>query len=286
MKVCVICEKEMLVKNAEDGIDVLGEEDLAAVEKSGLLKSENVYDFFEEKQFDLKVYGIRSFENYFGDRPEKEGDRPADLETSENKGDRPSQTPAYFKITLREFFSINGEKKSFAPFRSKGLLEWRKDSRFCGSCGGKMKEHHSLTARVCEKCGKIVFPRISPCIIVVIKKEGKILLAEHTYRNQGVYACIAGFIESGESGEEAVRREVLEETGLKIKNLKYRLSQSWPFPDQLMLGYTADWESGELKIQKEEIADAKWFSEDELKNNGIKPGSIAYELIHKWSKIQ
>lgn len=186
------------------------------------------------------------------------------------------------KIMLREYAVVHNTEENFLAFRAKGLYEWRQDNQFCCKCGSKLTDHNELTARQCLNCGKIIFPRISPCVIVVVRKDDKILLARHTYRNQDMYACIAGFMESGESAEEAVRREVMEETGLQIKNIKYRGSQSWPFPDQLMLGFTADWDSGEIKIQEEEIAEAKWFSPDNLPNSP-KPGSIAYRLIHeKW----
>ena len=131
----------------------------------------------------------------------------------------------------------------------------------------------------CPSCHKILFPRIEPCVIVLISKGDKILLARHAYRNQDIYACIAGFIEAGESAEEAVRREVREEVGIEIKNIKYRGSQSWPFPDQMMLGFTAEYESGDLVLQKEEIADAQWFDRSNCPASP-KPGSIGYRLIH------
>ena len=111
------------------------------------------------------------------------------------------------------------------------------------------------------------------------KKDEKVLLARHAYRNQDIFACIAGFIESGESAEHAVAREVFEETKLKVKNIIYRGSQSWPFPNQFMLGFTAEYDSGELVLQKEEITEAGWFDVDNLPASP-KPGSIAYRLIH------
>jgi len=186
----------------------------------------------------------------------------------------------FMKIMLREYFATHSEEENFKAFRAKALYEWREDCKFCSACGTELKDHETLTARQCPKCNKIVFPRISPCIIVTVCKEGKVLLARHSYRNQDIYACIAGFMECGESAEHAVEREVFEEVGLKIKNIKYRASQSWPFPDQLMLGFTADWESGEIKIQEEEISEAKWFDPENCPASP-KPGSIAYRLIHK-----
>lgn len=187
--------------------------------------------------------------------------------------------PAYEAIPLRQYFAQNGEEKSFIPFRAKALLTWRATHKFCAACGAKLEDSKTLSARECPSCRKIYFPRIEPCIIVVVHKDGKILLANHVSRNQDIYACIAGFMESGESAEAAVAREVFEETGLKIKNITYRGSQSWPFPDQLMLGFTADYASGEISVQKEEIADARWFDPNNLPASP-KPGSIAYRLIH------
>lgn len=189
-------------------------------------------------------------------------------------------TSDYAFQTLRQYFAANEEQKSAPLFRAKHILEWRKNTRFCPLCAAKLQNHKTLSALECPACKKTYFPRIEPCVIVAVRnKEGKVLLARHTYRNTSMHACIAGFIEAGESAESAVRREVFEETGLLIKNLTYRGSQSWPFPDQMMFGFTAEYESGELKIQKTEIADAGWFDPDNCPDSPP-PGSIAYKLIH------
>lgn len=211
--------------------------------------------YFEEKQFDLHVLGLSS---------------ACDVEKND----------LFNMIMLREYYACHSEEENFLAFRAKALLNWYKTEKFCGSCGAELKNHGKLTARECPSCKRIIFPRIEPCVIVLVNKGDKILLARHTYRNQDIYACIAGFMEAGESAEEAVRRELYEETGIKVKNLVYRGSQSWPFPDQLMLGFTAEWESGELKLQPEEIADAQWFDPENCPASP-KPGSIAYRLIHK-----
>lgn len=107
------------------------------------------------------------------------------------------------------------------------------------------------------------------------------LLARHSQRNQNIYACIAGFMETGETAEQAVRREIMEETGLTVKNIRYFGSQSWPFPAQMMIAFTAEYESGELQIQESEIQHAAWFSKGECPTTP-QPGSIAYKMIHSF----
>lgn len=245
MGIFVICEKNIILH--EDGT-LLYPEDIEVIKDAN-----PVTEYFEEKQFGLKVLGLSKVQNL-----------------SKN----------YKEIPLREYFATHDEEENFLAFRATALLNWHNSAKYCGYCGAKLVDHSQLTARECPECKKIIFPRISPCVIVVIHKDDKILLARHTYRNQDIYACIAGFMEAGESAEHAVQREVFEETGLKIKNIVYRGSQSWPFPEQLMLGFTADYESGDLKLQKEEIADAQWFDPNNCPASP-KPGSIAYRLIHK-----
>ena len=185
----------------------------------------------------------------------------------------------YESIPLRQFAFTHTEEEAFASFRAKALYEWNKETNYCTNCSKKLINHKSFTAKECPSCKKIFFPRIDPCIIVLISKGDKILLVRHVNRNQDIYACIAGFVEAGESIENAVKREVKEEVGITIKNIVYKGSQSWPFPKQLMLGFTAEYESGELKLQKEEISEAIWFSKGECKASPP-PGSIAYKLIH------
>ncbi|MBQ1949151.1 MAG: NAD(+) diphosphatase [Treponema sp.] len=185
----------------------------------------------------------------------------------------------YVQKPIREFFSENTEDLNFRAARARSILEWRVMNRFCPYCGGSLQDSRTFSAKECAACGKVYFPRIEPCVIVLVHRGEQVLLVRHTYRNQNIFACIAGFMEAGESAENAVRREVFEETGLKVKNIKYKGSQGWPYPDQLMLAFTADYESGELVLQKEEIAEAIWCRPEECENSP-KPGSIAYRLIH------
>ena len=150
--------------------------------------------------------------------------------------------------------------------------------KYCGQCGSKMARVDWELATHCHNCGHRCYPRISPCIIVAIKHENKILLAKGRQHKNDMYSTLAGFVESGETLEHAVHREVAEEVGVKVKNLRYFGSQPWPFPHSLMCGFLADFDAGEIKIDEREIVDAQWFSFDKLPN--IPPVfSIAGQLI-------
>lgn len=190
----------------------------------------------------------------------------------------------YEAVPLRDFFwqeKLDSEITNKAA-RAKGLINFRKNKRYCSCCGGALKDDDSFTARTCVQCGRQFFPQLEPAVIVIVKKGDKILLAEHKNRNDGMYSCIAGFVETGETIEETVKREVKEETGITVKNIRYAGSQAWPYPDQLMLAFYCEWESGEIKIQEDELKDAQWFAPDSLPKTPP-PGSVAYNLIHhKW----
>ena len=165
--------------------------------------------------------------------------------------------------TLFELYEISHDEYQIA---SKAVLirDWYKSHRYCGSCGTVNVLDEKDMMLLCPKCGQMHYPRISPAIIVAINKNGNLLMAKHSYHKTSRYALIAGFVEPGESIEEAVHREVLEEVCIKIKNLHYQRSQSWPFPNSLMLGFTADYDSGEIEVDGEEIINAKWFKPEEI----------------------
>ncbi|WP_407429213.1 NAD(+) diphosphatase [Treponema sp.] len=174
---------------------------------------------------------------------------------------------------------ISGAELAGLAARARGLLNFKKAKRFCASCGAPLKDDPYFTARICPECNTRYFPQLEPAIITLVSKGNEILLASHKNRSDGMYSCIAGFVEIGETIENAVYREVLEETGIKVKNIRYVGSQSWPFPDQLMLAFRADYESGEIKIQEDELLEAQWFKREKLpKVPG--PGSIAHNLIN------
>ncbi|WP_158965605.1 NAD(+) diphosphatase [Paraglaciecola sp. L3A3] len=153
--------------------------------------------------------------------------------------------------------------------------------RFCGQCGSKMQQVDWEMAMQCMRCSHRCYPRISPCIIVAIRNKDKILLAQgKSQQSRNMYSIIAGFVESGETLEQAVHREVFEEVGIKVKNLKYFASQPWPFPHALMMGYLADFDSCDIQVDGKEILRAGWFDISELPN--IPPKlSIAGQLIEQ-----
>ena len=189
-----------------------------------------------------------------------------------------SPTPTGCKWTpIRELLGIN-HPDSVLICRAIALLNWREKNRFCCKCGSHLHNSTDETAKKCLSCDSVFYPSLSPAIIVLVRKENKILLARHKNRNTDVFTCLAGYIEPGENIEECVKREVKEEAGIEITNIRYKYSQSWPFPDQLMIGFTADWESGELVPQKSEIDELKWFSKNDLPSIP-KKGSVAYKLI-------
>jgi NAD+ diphosphatase len=180
------------------------------------------------------------------------------------------------------------------------VAQWRRESVFCGSCGckngdvspykegmfcgdaAKCNERTDELARLCPSCGRMEFPRIAPAIIVLITNdEDKILLAHNKKFSFGLYSLIAGFVEAGENLEEAVIREIQEEVNIGVNNLKYLASQPWPFPNSLMIGFSAKHASGTIKPDGIEIEDAQWFSRDKLPILPS-PGSVSRYLIERW----
>ena len=144
------------------------------------------------------------------------------------------------------------------------LLHWQNTNRYCGRCGGKMTDKKDERAKLCPECSHVVYPRISPAVITAVFQGDRILLAHNRNFRTGFYSLIAGFVEPGETLEQSVRREIQEEVGLQVKNIRYVGSQPWSFPDSLMMAFTAEYDSGEITPDKTEITDADWYRSDEL----------------------
>lgn len=161
------------------------------------------------------------------------------------------------------------------------ILYWDQNTKFCGVCGAPMKMETDISKR-CTGCGKEIWPQLATAVIVLIHKgEDEVLLVRAKNFRSKHYGLVAGFVETGETLEEAVCREVSEEVGLKIKNVRYFGSQPWPYPCGLMVGFNADYVSGEIKIQEEELLKGAWFRKDNLPEIPEKL-SIARMLIDNW----
>ncbi len=203
---------------------------------------------------------------------------PADIVTMELRTAGSVLTPA--------FYNMAGKASE--------LLYWDSNTRFCGHCGAPMKRHTDISKR-CTNCGKEVWPQVSPAIIVRIRKcsvldadgterepEKILLVHARNFRRSDYYGLVAGFVETGETLEQCVEREVWEETRLRIANLRYFGSQPWPYPCGIMIGFTADYAGGDLQLQDEELTRGGWFTRDNLPHIPDRL-SIARSLIDHWT---
>ena len=179
---------------------------------------------------------------------------------------------------LRPLFGLLEDEMFWLAGRSFQVINWDRTHEYCGRCGNQTEYKTDEHAKLCPQCGHIHYPNASPAIIVAVRQAKKILLARPGRRPPGWYSVLAGFVELGETLEACVAREVREEVGLEIKNIRYFGSQSWPFPNSLMIGFTAEYAAGEIKVDNREILDARWFSASDLPQV---PGkiSIAGRLI-------
>jgi NAD+ diphosphatase len=161
------------------------------------------------------------------------------------------------------------------------ITEWERTHRFCGRCGGPTEDAPGERAKRCAACELHAFPRVAPAVIVRVTRGEEILLARGRRFADPIYSVLAGFVDPGESLEQAVHREMREEAAIEVGELAYFGSQPWPFPHSLMVAFTAQWESGELRIDEEELVDARWFRRDALPDLAP-PLSIARRLIDDW----
>jgi NAD+ diphosphatase len=167
-------------------------------------------------------------------------------------------------LGLRRLWGALAEDAWKLAGRAAQIVEWDLTHRYCGRCGAGTERKPEELARVCPRCGLQQFPRISPAVIVRIERGDQLLLARSPHFAPGVFSTLAGFVEPGESLEETVAREIREEVGVEVRNIRYFGSQPWPFPHSLMIGFVADWESGEIRLQEAEIEAAGWFGIDDL----------------------
>lgn len=180
---------------------------------------------------------------------------------------------------LRALFGRTPHELMLLAGRAVQIAEWDRTHQFCGACGTRTEPHPVSRARRCPVCKLEQYPRVAPAMIVCVERGPEVLLARGPHFPPGIYSTLAGFVDPGESAEQAVHREVFEETGVRVQNIRYYGSQPWPFPHSLMLGYWADYESGDIVPEEGEIEHAAFFHVDALPK--MFPGrfSVAQQLL-------
>lgn len=180
---------------------------------------------------------------------------------------------ALFDLVDMSLFQVGG--------RAIAIAEWDRSHRYCGRCAHPTELSKTERVRTCPRCRVPFYPRVPPAVIVLIERPGEVLLARNASFPRPWFSTLAGFVEPGESLEETVAREVREEVGLEVKDLRYFGSQPWPFGRSLMVGFNATYAGGEIVVDPKEIAEARWFTKDALPQVPPKP-SIARALIDDW----
>lgn len=187
--------------------------------------------------------------------------------------------PGYAFIGLRALFGQLDDGLMGVAGRAFQIVEWARTHRYCGACGTPTELMSGERCLRCPSCGHVSYPRISPAMMVLVRRGDHVLLARHAGPRAARFSPLAGFLEPGESIEEAVHREVFEEVGLKVKDLQYFGSQSWPFPHSLMIAFTAEYAGGEISLQEDEIVEARWFGPGDEMPPYAKGISISGALI-------
>ena len=181
---------------------------------------------------------------------------------------------------LRDLFFRLDEPLFWIAAQAVQIVAWDRDHQFCGRCGSATEDHPSERSKKCPTCAQVHYPRLAPAVIVLVERGDQILLGRSAHFPPGMYSTLAGFVEPGESLEQTVAREIAEEVGVQVDNVRYFGSQPWPFPNSLMIGFRADYVSGDL-VTDDEIEAAAWFSAGDLPL--IPPRiSIARALIDSW----
>ncbi|WP_218353871.1 NAD(+) diphosphatase [Alteromonas lipotrueiana] len=207
------------------------------------------------------------------------GDRPVSKLHVLDVGSEHIDAPGWQWVSLRHLL-MQHDAQTFNEFaRAWQYIHFLRTHRYCGQCGSPAEQVDWEMAMQCSRCRHRTYPRVSPCIIVAISHGNKMLLARGVrHKDPDMYSTLAGFVESGETLEQAVHREVFEEVGITVKNIRYFDSQPWPFPHSLMVGFVAEYAAGDICIDEREIVDAQWFEFTRLPKTPPKE-SIAGRLI-------
>jgi NAD+ diphosphatase len=247
----IFCKSDILLEKLSDGTYTIPLEEEPPVETKPWTTIHNITPF--EDGTEVKTFCI---------------DAPV---TDNPKYEMCGLRPSYYKIDYNLYLKAG---------KCQEILYWDSNTQYCGVCGGQMKMHTDISKR-CSECGKEIWPQLATAVIVLIHRGEEVLLVHANNFRGNFYGLVAGFVETGENLEEAVRREVMEETGLQIRNLHYYGSQPWPYPCGLMVGFYADYESGTIKLQRSELGGGGWYHKDHLPQIPEKL-SIARKLIDHW----
>lgn len=183
------------------------------------------------------------------------------------------------QLPIKQALSVLPPEQFGFATKACSVIRWDNNHQYCGRCAKRTQHKTPHFERYCPSCHLSFFPRISPSVIVLIHDEERLVMARSPHFAPGVYGLIAGFVEAGESIEEAIHREIYEEVGLSVKNIVYFGSQAWPFPDSLMLAFTAEYTAGELVIDEHEIEHADWYRYDALPGRPSTAISIASKML-------
>ncbi len=203
------------------------------------------------------------------------------------EGDDPQPPEGMALMHLRRLYGRFDESMLWLAGRAVQLVDWDRTYQFCGRCGSRTHTASHERVKVCPNCDHTSYPRLSPAVIVQVTREGEngreILLARGKRFRVPMYSVLAGFVEPGETLEACVRREIREEVGIEVKHIQYFGSQPWPFPNSLMVAFTAEFASGDIVLEEEELVDAQWFRADDLPPYPP-PMSIAHRLIEDYKQ--
>lgn len=212
------------------------------------------------------------------------GEREFFLFDDARRKEEPPVIEGHEYIPSREFRGLGPKEAVFAAAVGESLHRWYGATRFCGRCGKPMADSDAERARVCPACGLTLYPKISPAVIVAVTDGDRLLLTKYRGRAFKRYALVAGFNEIGESIEDTVRREVFEETGVRVKNLRFYKSQPWVFTDSLLMGFTCELDgSDEITLQENELSEAGWYRRAEIPAD-YSPISLTGEMIDRFRR--
>lgn len=271
------------------------------IQDIGSLRLDNQYVFYEIENkdyvlaFEGKQMQVKDFRD--GDRLEYEFVKYGDVRKLFNIYDCCMDFIYLFSIGGNRYFLYVGEEKinsksvpvyntrrsaskvnALAAATAYHLYMWYRDNRFCGRCGAKTIHHRLERAKVCEKCGNMIFPKIAPAVIAGVINDDKLLLTTYAGREYKRYALVAGFAEIGETAEETVAREVMEETGIKVTDITYYKSQPWGYDSNLLMGFFARAVNTDIKCDEEELASAQWVSAEDIPDYGENL-SLTHEMM-------